>query len=210
MYKLWRNLCFCLAGFTVALFASAAMAVEEPAFKLVTRDGNIEVRDYPALIAAEAHVDGDRQAAVNEGFRLIADYIFGDNRQKAKVAMTAPVTQTAAGEKIAMTAPVTQSGYGQTWTVRFIMPSHYTMATLPTPNNPRVTLVPIAPQRYAVIRFSGLAGERDIKLKTQELTEWMAAKKLTAGGSPTLARYDPPWTLWFARRNELLIPIASN
>ena len=168
------------------------------------------MRDYRALIAAEAHVGGSRQAAVNEGFRLIADYIFGNNRHKAKVAMTAPVTQTASSEKIAMTAPVTQAGDGKTWTVRFIMPSHYTMATLPEPNNPRVTLVPIPPQRYAVIRFSGLAGESDIRDKTQALTLWITAKKLRTDGPVALARYDPPWTLWFMRRNELLIPVSAD
>ena len=105
MHSLWRILCLSLAFITVALSAGPAMAVEEPAFKTVTKDGNIEVRDYPALIAAEAHVGGGRQAAVNEGFRLIADYIFGNNRHKAKVAMTAPVTQTASSEKIAMKVP---------------------------------------------------------------------------------------------------------
>ncbi|WP_155913807.1 SOUL family heme-binding protein [Asticcacaulis sp. AC466] len=186
------------------------MAVEEPAFKLVTKDSDIEIRDYPALIAAEAHVSGDRQPAINEGFRLIADYIFGNNRQKSKVAMTAPVTQSASGgEKIAMTAPVTQAGDGKTWVVRFIMPSRYTMATLPQPNNARVSLVTIAPQRVAVIRFSGLAGETDITTRTQQLKAWLNARHLTTEGDVTLARYDPPWTLWFLRRNELLIPIAA-
>lgn len=209
MQSIWRILCLSIAFIFAAVSAGPAMAVEEPAFKLVTKDGNIEVRDYPALIAAEAHVKGSREAAVNEGFRLIADYIFGNNRQKAKVAMTAPVTQSASGEKIAMTAPVTQAGNGNSWTVRFIMPSRYTMATLPEPNNARVSLVSIQPQRYAVICFSGLAGEADIKNKTQELTLWITEKKLMTDGQVTLARYDPPWTLWFMRRNELLIPLAA-
>jgi len=210
MHKIWPILCL---SFTVAILtisASPAMAVEEPAFKSITRDGDIEIRDYPALLAAEAQVEGKRETAINEGFRLIADYIFGNNRQKAKVAMTAPVTQSASGgQKIAMTAPVTQSGNGETWTVRFIMPSRYTMATLPEPNNPKVKLVAIAPQRFAVIRFSGLAGETDIATKTQALTAWIKAKQLTVQGEATLARYDPPWTLWFLRRNELMIPIAA-
>lgn len=186
------------------------MAVEEPAFKQVKKDGPFEIRDYPGLIAAEAHVSGNRQTAINEGFRLIADYIFGNNRQKAKIAMTAPVTQAVGnGQKIAMTAPVTQAGDGKTWTVRFIMPSQYTMETLPEPNNGRVTLVTLPPQRFAVIRFSGLATEADIASETRQLSNWIDGQKFSVKGPPTLARYDPPWTLWFMRRNEIMIPVSN-
>jgi hypothetical protein len=210
MNKTYRTLWMSFTLAILAMSAGHAMAVEEPAFKRVKTDGAFEVRDYPGLIAAEAHVEGERQPAINQGFRLIADYIFGNNRQKAKVAMTAPVTQSAdSGQKIAMTAPVTQSGDGQRWTVRFIMPSSYTLATLPEPNNSRVTLVPLPPQRFAVVRFSGLASEADITTQTQKLVSWMKSQNLIAQGPPTLARYDPPWTLWFMRRNEILIPVSN-
>ena len=185
------------------------MAIEEPGFKRVSQDGDIEIRDYVPTIAAEVRVTGKREAAINEGFRVLADYIFGNNRQKAKVAMTAPVTQSETkGVKIAMTAPVTQSGDGQAWSVRFTMPARYPLDTLPQPNDPRVSLITIPSQRYAVVRFSGLAREKDIAEQTSRLSGWMAAHHISADGKAILARYDPPWTLWFARRNEVLFPIA--
>ncbi|MFN0024248.1 MAG: SOUL family heme-binding protein [Parvularculaceae bacterium] len=184
------------------------MATEEPAFVVSLHEGKFEVRDYPALIVAEVSVAGSRDEASNEGFRLLADYIFGGNTRRQKIAMTAPVVQeSSTGETIAMTAPVTQSGGSGSWVVRFIMPSAYTLETLPTPNDPRVRLVPISPARYAVVRFSGLAQQADVDRRTTTLRAFMERKSLRAVGPPSLARYDPPWTLWFMRRNEVWILI---
>jgi hypothetical protein len=187
------------------------MATEEPPFTVSLKAGDLEVRDYPALIAAEVTVGGDRAQAVNAGFRLLAGYIFGGNAGQKSIAMTAPVVQARAqGEKIPMTAPVTQSGGPGGWTVRFIMPKGYTLATLPTPKDARVHLVPVAPARLAVARFSGLAGEGDIKQQTEALKAFIAERHLRATGEPSLSRYDPPWTPWFMRRNEIWIPVAAS
>jgi hypothetical protein len=185
-----------------------AMATEEPAFKVTLKSGALEVREYPPLIAAEVLVGGDRSQAVNAGFRLLAGYIFGGNIRRQSIAMTAPVVQAPArGESIAMTAPVVQTGANGTWTVRFIMPRGYTLDTLPTPNDQRVHLIPLPAARMAVVRFSGLAHEPDIQQKTTELKAFVAAQQLVATGPASLARYNPPWTLWFLRRNEIMIPI---
>ena len=114
--------------------------VAEPKFNIVATEGKIQIRDYPPVIVAEAEVAGQRKRAINEGFRLIAGYIFGGNTPGQKIAMTAPVTQQR-GEKIAMTAPVTQQASGDVWKVRFVMPEGYTMKTLPKPKNDRVKLI---------------------------------------------------------------------
>jgi SOUL heme-binding protein len=159
------------------------------------------------VIVAEADVYGERDKAIGEGFRIIADYIFGNNLSSQKVAMTAPVTQQAS-EKIAMTAPVTQQGEGNSWQVRFVMPASYTLETLPKPKNPAVKLKEIDGKRFAVIRFSGLAGEDSLKCHTDQLAEFVRAKKLAAVSTPTYAFYNPPWTLPFLRRNEVMIEIA--
>ncbi len=186
------------------------MATEEPAFKVEIQAGALEVRDYPALIAAEVTVGGDRGAAGNQGFRLLAGYIFGGNTRKESLAMTAPVVMArAGGETIPMTAPVMQGGGPGAWVVRFIMPAGRTMASLPTPNDQRVRLVAVPPTRIAVARFSGLAGEGDIKRQTADLEAFIAARHLKATGAPSLSRYDPPWTPWFMRRNEIWIPVAG-
>ena len=148
-------------------------------------------------------------AAVSAGFRLLAGYIFGGNVRKQSIAMTTPVVQAkAGGESIAMTAPVTQIAAGSGWVIRFMMPAGYTLDTLPTPNDPKVHLVTLPPTRFAVVRFSGLAGEDSITEKTAELTAFIASHQLRAIGTASLARYDPPWTPWFMRRNEVMVPLA--
>ncbi len=185
------------------------MATEEPVFTVSFTRGDFAIRDYPEMVVAQVSVTGDRKDAASSGFRLLAGYIFGGNTAKQKIAMTAPVTQAAAGgEKIAMTAPVLQSGDDDNWVVRFIMPRGSTLETLPQPKNPKVHLHAIAPARMAVVRFSGLARRDTIAAATDALWGFVKAQNLQAIGSPSLAQYDPPWTLWFLRRNELLLPIA--
>jgi hypothetical protein len=188
-----------------------AVATEEPTFTVTRTEGDFEVRDYPALVVAEASVAGDRKVAASNGFRLLAGYIFGGNTAKTKIAMTAPVIQAApGGEKIAMTAPVLQSGGDGNWVIRFIMPRGSTLETMPQPNDPKVHLHTVPPVRMAVVRFSGLARQDMIAAKTDELWRFIQTQHLNATGTPSLAQYDPPWTLWFLRRNELMIPITRN
>jgi hypothetical protein len=191
------------------VFGGVAMATEEPRFSVAMHEGDFEVRDYPALVVAEVSVSGSRDEASNAGFRLLAAYIFGGNTRRESIAMTAPVVQErATGETIAMTAPVTQSGADGAWVVRFTMPAAYTLETLPAPNDARVRLVPVPAQRYAVVRFSGLARPDDVERRTGALRTFMEQHQLRAVGASSLARYDPPWTLWFMRRNEVWIPVT--
>jgi hypothetical protein len=191
----------------VTLMASPAMAVEEPAFKSVLHEGAFEIRDYPALTVAEVTVDGGQKEAANKGFRLLAGYIFGGNARRQSVAMTAPVAQARASEKIAMTAPVTQIQGADKWVVRFTMPSAYSLATLPVPDDPKVHLHVVAPARFAVLQFSGLARKADVDAKTVELERLAGAHHLRVVGPAALAQYDPPWTPWFMRRNEVMIAV---
>lgn len=191
------------------------MAVEEPKYNIVRADGDFEVRDYPDLVVAQVEVGGDRQAASNEGFRILAGYIFGGNAGDSRIAMTAPVSQAPAnaqsraqGSRIAMTAPVTLEGGAGRWTVQFTMPSKYTMAELPAPNDKRVQLRSLPPVRMAVLKFSGLTGDARVVQQTERLEALVREHNLTATGKPSLARYDPPWTPWFMRRNELMVPVS--
>ncbi len=195
--------------FTVVISGGAAMAVEEPPYSASRQERAFEVRDYPALVAAEVTVGGERREAANAGFRLLAAYIFGGNTRSQSIAMTAPVVQAPAGESIAMTAPVIQSGDAGGWIIRFIMPRGYTLDTLPVPKDPKVRLLALPPSRFAVVRFSGLAHAQDIEEKTAELRTYMQTNHLRAASVPLLARYNPPWTLWFMRRNEVMIPLQA-
>jgi hypothetical protein len=185
------------------------VAVEEPKYSVVTREGAFEVRDYPGVVVAEVRVGGDRRSASISGFRLLAGYIFGGNAGRKSIAMTAPVTQAApTGTKIAMTAPVSLSGEPGDWTVQFTMPSEYSIDDLPTPNDQRVKIKVVSPKRMAVLKFSGLTGDSVVTQRTTDLEAIVRKRKLTSTGSPSLARYDPPWTPWFMRRNEVMIPVV--
>lgn len=188
---------------------------EEPAFTAIKAENGIELRDYAPVIAAEVEVTGERKEAISQGFRLIADYIFGNNEPKAKIAMTAPVIQQAdakkQGETIAMTAPVIQQGKGdgKAWKVQFIMPPEYSLETLPKPINPEVKIKKIAARRMVVIRFSGGAGDENIARHNALLNDYVKANKLRTRGEPVLAFYDPPWTLPFLRRNEIMLELRD-
>lgn len=198
------------------------MAVEEPKFEVLAQDGGFELRQYAPLIVAETWVDGDMDAASGKGFRAIADYIFGNNtapqsQQSSKIAMTAPVTLEPQGQpsKLAMTAPVTVQptaeapGWSgaQRWRVQFVMPSQYTLAALPQPNNAAVALREVPGKTVAVAKYSGFNTDNRIRQETQALVGWMQTRKLVAAGPAQLARYDPPWTLPIWRRNEIQIEI---
>ena len=144
-------------------FAGSVMAIEEPKYTVIEKSGAFELRAYSPKIVAETLVSGPLDKASSAGFKLIADYIFGNNTSRTggneKISMTAPVTMEPKSEKISMTAPVSMEQTGGQWRVRFVMPSQYTLDTLPKPNNPAVTLREVPASNYAVIRFSGFAGE---------------------------------------------------
>jgi SOUL heme-binding protein len=182
--------------------------VEQPRYTVVERFGDIEIRAYAPLIVAETEVTGIREMAIREGFRTIADYIFGNNVASREIAMTAPVIQQAS-EPIAMTAPVIQQGDGRTWAIRFVMPSRYTMESLPKPKNAAVWVKEMPGKRFAAIRFSGLPSEGNLKENTRRLNNFILEKEMDPISYPAYAFYNPPWTLPFLRRNEVLIEIAT-
>ena len=203
-----------LSFITLLLSAGKAMATEEPKYSLIEKDGAFEVRAYDSKLIAEVLLDAEMSDATSAGFRLLADYIFGNNTapsgKSEKISMTAPVTVENRSEKIAMTAPVAIQSEQKGWRVWFVMPSHFSLATLPKPNNPLVVIKPIAAKRYAVVRFSGWVDDEKMQAKVKELSAWLAVKKLTSKGQPELARYNPPWTLPFLRRNEVMLEISSD
>jgi hypothetical protein len=182
---------------------------EQPRHTVVERVGAIEVRRYEGRIAAEATVPGDEDKARNEGFRLIAGYIFGGNASSAQIAMTAPVAQAPKGEQIAMTAPVAQQPSEGGWRVQFFMPAQYRLEGLPKPRDARVTLVPLPPQTYAVLAFSGNRSSRAIATKQSRLVDGLGASGWEAVGEPQAWFYDPPWTLPFLRRNEVAVQVEQ-
>jgi hypothetical protein len=192
-----------------ALASEAIMArVAEPEYETILKDGDFTVRRYAPMIVATVSATGSRRSAINEGFRALADYIFGNNEPRSKIAMTAPVVQEPAGETIAMTAPVVQApAAGDSWTVSFVMPAGYTMATLPKPKNPAIRLTEVPARTVAVVTFSGLPNEGPLARRAADLAAWIARQGMRPLGPPRFAFYDPPWTLPFLRRNEVMLDV---
>lgn len=232
------------------LWGPMVSRVEQAKYDVITDAEKIEIRRYPAMIVAQTEVQGEREEAIRTGFRLIADYIFGNNiadkkinmtapvlqnanqkstitapvvpQQNEKIAMTAPVLQqqnekppmTAPvlqqqNEKISMTAPVLQQMERASWVIKFVMPSQYTIETLPKPINPAVKIVSIPMEYQVAIRFSGTPTTRLISAKTNELLDYIHQNHLQPVGNPLYAFYNPPWTLPFLRRNEVMFKIEK-
>jgi hypothetical protein len=192
------------------------MATEEPRFSIIEKSEPFELRSYAPQLIAEVKVEGDLDTASSQGFRLIAAFIFGQNQVSEKISMTAPVAiETAQSTKIAMTVPVgieaskdSAKGVSQ-WVFSFVMPSEYTMATLPKPLNPLVSIRELPAQRRAAITFSGFYNEAKVLEKTKALEDWIKSKQWQSIGNPQFARYNPPWSIPFMRRNEILITVRD-
>ena len=206
--SLFKSLLF----FIALTLTGAVMATEEPKYAVLEKESPFEIRSYAPMIVAEVQVEGDLDEASSQGFRLIAAYIFGQNQVSEKIAMTAPVTvedQSVKSAKIAMTAPVGIESKSGKWTVSFVMPAEYKMESIPTPTNPQVQLRQIPALKKAVISFSGFYNSQKVAEKTLELEQWMKSRNLQSTGTPNFARYNPPWTLPFMRRNEVMITLRD-
>jgi SOUL heme-binding protein len=194
---------------SVLSIAGIRVGTEEPHYLRRPLSGQVEIRQYGPRIAAETTVDDDEARARNVGFRRLARYIFGANHRDEEISMTAPVSQQA-GDEIAMTAPVAQSRNtrGQ-WTIRFFMPSKWTIETLPRPDDDQVTLVEVPAETVAVLRFSGDRSPKAVAEHTDQLLTTLRDNAVEPTGSAVAWFYDPPWTLPFLRRNEIAVPVRQ-
>jgi len=188
------------------------MAYENPPYQVLEKEDRFELRQYGSYVVAEVILDGGYDKALARGFRILADYIFGNNVASEHIAMTAPVTgqRTEGSEKIAMTAPVTAQLLGtDSHRIAFMMPSKYTMETLPHPVDTRIGFRLIQGHMAAAIRFSGHLSEQSGAERSTELSQWIRGRGLSPAGEPYYANYSPPWIPPFLRRNEVLIDVSA-
>ena len=192
----------------LALHAPIAMALEEPDFEVLLETEDYEVRRYQSYIVAEVDLDGDFKAAGNDAFRILADYIFGNNEPGEKMKMTAPV-ESREGMRMNMTAPVTSrpADDDSRVTYAFVIERKYTMDSLPAPTDPRIRIVERPARIMAVRRYSGGWSEKRYRENETALLDALQADRIEATGIPVFARYNAPFTPWFLRRNEVMIEI---
>ncbi|MFT5849736.1 MAG: hypothetical protein ACI9H6_000551 [Patiriisocius sp.] len=183
--------------------------LEEPDYSVIEKKNGYEIRQYAPYIIAETEVSGNYSETLNQGFGVIADYIFGNNTSKTSIAMTAPVLQNES-EKIAMTVPVINTLQDeQTRTVSFVLPSKYTLETLPEPNNDKVTLTEVPARTVAALRFTWYASEERVSKKQELLLQKLSDDNYTVNGSIQVAQYNPPLSMPAIRRNEIIVPITN-
>jgi len=198
-------LAIALAGCSVVGIRSGT---EEPRYKLVGTIGEVQIRQYAPRLAASVTVQGDEIVARSTGFRRLARFIFGANTADVSISMTAPVAQSAGG-KIAMTAPVAQApGPEGRWTITFFMPSKYTLASLPKPTDSGIQILEVPGETYGVYRFSGIPGAATVAAAHEKLLAALKNSAWVPQGAVVDWFYDPPWTLPFARRNEVAVIVS--
>jgi hypothetical protein len=186
---------------------------EQPPYTVLERIGeSVELRHYGTRLAAEATVEGaDAEAGCNEAFKVLFDYISGTNQGQSKVVLTAPVEVGSEAEEIAMTVPIeTVASDNGRYTMRFFLPGSYTKATAPEPTDARVQIVEVPPASVAVLRFSGSREEERIDKRKAELMEALNDPGWKVTGAPTALFYDPPWTIPFLRRNEVVVTVMPS
>ena len=182
---------------------------EQPSYQVVLKEDNKEIRKYESHIIAKTTITGDFKDAQSKGFRILAGYIFGKNKSQESIPMTAPVVQGPQSEKISMTAPVVIApAENKSWTMTFSMPSHFTLKTLPLPTDKRVEIEVVKERFVAAITYSGFWGEERNREEASKLLTWIKSyADYEVISAPMFAGYNPPWTLPFLRRNEMLIEL---
>ena len=186
---------------------------EEQKYTVERKFPKFEVRRYEACVFADVTVSANFEAAGSIAFRSLIGYISGSNEPNKKIAMTSPVVQESKSKdlatKIAMTSPVIQESSNNSQIVSFVMPAGMTLDDLPLPTNSKVSLREISEQLVAVARFTGRWTESAYERQLAQLRQQLDDNGMTEIGPPRYARFDPPWTPSFLRRNEIQIPIAT-
>ncbi len=193
----------------LTLLGMQAMAIEEAKYTVLKQEGQLELRQYAPHIVAETLVESDFEGAGNKAFRRLFNYISGNNESRQEIAMTAPVSQAEKGEKIAMTVPVGQQLSGKNWVISFMMPASYTLETLPKPKDNQVILRQVPEHYVAAIRYSGFWSQKSYNHHKQQLEAWIKQQSFKTTGEAIWARYNAPFTPWFFRRNEILVPVEQ-
>jgi hypothetical protein len=181
---------------------------EEQRYDVVRTEREFELRHYPPHMVAEIEVDGTFESAGTTAFRPLVSYIGGRNEGSTGLAMTAPVIQRRE-EPVDLGAATTAIGEKGRYVVSFVLPDDVTADSAPKPSDAKVAVRAVPEEYAAVSRFSGRWTSSLYVKRVDALTAAVAAAGLTPTGPARFARFDPPWTPWFRRRNEVVLPIAA-
>lgn len=191
------------------------MAIEEPKYTVIEKNDTFEIREYTSYVVAQTEVTGKFDEMGSKAFRILFKYISGENQQSNTIEMTAPILEEKTqqeGQKIQMTSPVLQEidmENSQSTIYSFVMPQKFTLATLPIPLDKRITLKEVSAKTVAVRVFSGSWEEENFKQNETVLLDALYKANIKTVGKPNYARYNSPFSLWFMRRNEIMIEVQK-
>lgn len=198
---------------------------ETLAYEVERKDGDFEVRRYADHITAHVDIEAPFDQAMGIGFSILANYIFGNNKKRKSIEMTAPVEEEKIesqkirrttpvieeslreSEKIRMTTPVIEEKSGSIHRISFVMPAKYTMDTLPEANDKRIKFEEIKEERMVSLRFSGRVKENMALQKIEEMKKWLKDNRIEPKSNFVVAQYNNPLVPGFLRRNEILVEI---
>lgn len=195
----WAGLLLVVAGGLGLRYAVAERELETPEYSVIVKDGPFEVRTYSAYLVAEVSVSGERSTAANQGFEILAGYIFGANRSRQDQARS---------ENIAMTSPVLQiPATSEQWKVQFMMPGRFSLETLPIARDERIRFFSTRPQKVLALRFSGDWSEANLKKHRSLLAQYARDHEMDSPGEPFYAFYNAPFVPPGLRRNEVMLKL---
>jgi len=171
-------------------------------YEVIRKLDKVEIRRYPKIIVAKV------SNSESDSFGLLFRFISGNNKQKEKVKMTAPIVSQDVSQEIKMTSPVLSEFSNQGY-MAFVMPSEFDLETTPLPIDSRLKIEEVPSRLVAVLRFSGSWSEAHFEEKTKELLQELANAKVKTSGSVFTMLYNPPFTPSFLRRNEVAIEIKN-
>lgn len=179
---------------------------KEISFDVVESLGVVEIRKYPSRIVVENSKDRNRKDA----FYTLFKYISGENIQNKNISMTTPVELNEnLSEKISMTAPVEikENPDDKTIIMRFFLPSEYTLRTAPEPNDSNLLVKELPEETFAVLQYTGSTSNEKFLNKKEELLNVLESSKWKVVGEVSFLGYDPPFTIPFLKRNEVIVPV---
>ena len=181
--------------FASALSVFGIRTAEEPPYQVIDRLGDVEIRRYGARFAAETTVADDGNQATNRAFFILAGYIFGGNRRKQAIDMTAPVAMEDR-QKIGMTAPVaTEGNVDGGLTMRFFLPVAVTPPTRPS-RRPHASSWSRCQGDDGRAPFTcGRRREASLAERRRDLLTALNGSRWSALGKPFTQLYDPPFTI---------------
>ena len=181
--------------FSLLILTGFIMANEQPDYSVIKKDNEFEIRQYSNFLTATVETEGERDEAIGKGFRILFKYISGENKNKESISMTVPVMQKSSGNN--------------QWTISFVVPKKFNLQNVPQPDNQNVKIKNNPDLKVIAITFSGLFSDANIKENEARLRNYIKEKGLKIEEPAIYAGYNAPWTLWFLRRNEVLLKLVS-